>query len=81
MSARDSQGGASALPDRHPDWIDPDVDLLGVDGNAFVILATVDRGLRRAGNSPEVRAAYREAATAGDYDHLLAVSMLYAGMI
>lgn len=65
----------------HPDWIDPDLDLIGVDSNAFAIMGFVDRGLRRAGNSQEVRDAYREEATAGDYDHLLRVSMAYAGML
>ncbi len=65
----------------HPDWINPDVDLVGVDGNAFSIMGYVNRALRKAGNSQAVRDAYQDAATEGDYDHLLRVSMLYAGMM
>lgn len=66
------------LPDG---WISPDVDLVGVDGNAFAILAFTTRALRDAGNASEVVDAYKETATAGDYDHLLAVSMAYCGML
>lgn len=66
----------------HKDWINPHVDLEDVDGNAFVIIATLAQGLRRAGNSDEVIETYREAAVrGGDYDNLLRVSMLYAGML
>lgn len=65
--------------ERHPDWIDPEFELEGIDGNAFMVLGAVSKSLRRAGNSPEVIAAYREQATAGDYEHLLAMSIRYAG--
>jgi hypothetical protein len=65
----------------HPDWIDPDLDLEGVDGNAFAVLAYVMRGLRAADNPEHVVAAYQEEATSGDYNHLLLVSMAYAGMV
>jgi hypothetical protein len=54
---------------------------VGTDGNAFAILGVVTRALRRVGNPPEVIDAYKAQATAGDYDHLLAVSMVYAGMM
>lgn len=64
----------------HPDWIDPELDLVGVDGNAFAVMGAVTTALRRAGNSPAVIAAYREQAMSGDYDSLLATSMMYAGM-
>lgn len=66
---------------RHEDWINPDLDLVGIDGNAFAVMGAVSRALRRAGNPPAVVDAYRKEATAGDYDNLLAVSMAYAGMI
>ena len=48
-----------------------------IDGNAFAVLAAVTRALRKAGRGPEVIAEYREKATGGDYNHLLAVSMEY----
>jgi len=49
------------------------------DGNAFAILATVERGLRTAGNPPSVIDEYRRQATAGDYDFLLRVSLAFTG--
>lgn len=71
----------TVVQDRHPDWINPEADLVGVDGNAFMIMGFVWKELRRAGNSKEVQDRYLEQATAGDYDHLLQVSMAYAGML
>lgn len=71
-----------SAPTKLPDaWVNPDADLVGVDGNAFSILGYTTRALRRAGNPPEVVEAYKAEATTGDYDHLLAVSMTYCGMI
>lgn len=47
------------------------VKLTGTDGNAFAVLGTVSKALRRAGVADaEVKAFYAEA-TSGDYDHLL----------
>lgn len=60
-------------------WVDPGVQLLGVDNNAFAIMGTVTRGLKRAGNSQEIIDRYQKLAMDGDYDHLLAVSLVYAG--
>lgn len=51
------------------------VKLLGQDGNAFAILGNVQRALRRAKVPKEEIDAYVEEATAGDYDHLLQVTM------
>lgn len=53
------------------------VRLLGEDGNAFAIMGSVSRALRRAGYSEEFTKQYREEATQGDYDHLLMVTMQY----
>jgi hypothetical protein len=66
---------------RHPDWIDPAADLVGVDGNAFAVMGVVVRELRRVGNSQAVIDAYTAAAKSGDYDDLLRVSMDYCGML
>lgn len=60
---------------------DVDVELLGHDGNAFYILGAVDRELRRAGVSQEERDSYREEATSGDYDHLLAVTEQWVNIV
>ena len=51
--------------------------LVGVDSNAFAIMGHVARSLKRAGNPTSVIDSYRTLAMAGDYDHLLAVSMAY----
>ena len=52
------------------------VKLVGEDGNAFSIMGRVSRALRRAG-MPEKAEEYLARATAGDYDHLLAVTLEY----
>jgi hypothetical protein len=49
--------------------------LVGVDGNAFSIMAFVSRAMRRAGLSREEIDVYRAMATSDDYDHLLYVSI------
>ena len=53
------------------------VDLLGEDGNAFAIMGRVRKAMRRAGVENDVIEAYTKEATAGDYDHLLRVTMDY----
>ena len=65
----------------HPDWQNPDADLVGVDGNAFAVMGFTKRALEDAGNSREVVDAYMQDAQAGDYDQLLQVSMAYCGML
>lgn len=52
-------------------------DLIGVDGNAFLIMGFVTGVLRRASASREFIAAYQAEATSGDYQHLLATSIAY----
>ena len=52
------------------------VRLVGEDGNAFSILGRVSRALKRAG-MPEKVEEYLTRATAGDYNHLLAVTLEY----
>jgi hypothetical protein len=55
----------------------PEVKLLGEDGNAFAVLGATRRAMRRAGWSDDEIGEYSKAATAGDYDHLLQVTMAY----
>lgn len=52
-----------------------EVDLVGQDGNAFVILGAVRRAMRRAGVSSEEIDSFDDEATSGDYDHLLSTCM------
>lgn len=47
------------------------VKLVGEDGNAFSIIARVQRALRTKGVPAEEIDAFRAEATSGDYDHLL----------
>jgi len=49
-----------------------------MDGNAFFIIGTIKKALKRAGADDEYIEKYATEATSGDYDHLLQVSMEYA---
>lgn len=49
--------------------------LVGVDGNAYVVMGYVKGAMREVGMSQDEREAYVTDATSGDYKHLLCVSM------
>jgi len=51
------------------------VQLSGTDGNAFAIIGTVQRELKRAGVRPAELAEFVQEATSGDYDHVLQTAM------
>lgn len=53
------------------------VPLVGEDGNAFAIMGRVVEALEDAGNDESVINSYMEQATAGDYDHLLQVTLAF----
>ena len=53
------------------------VRLVGEDGNAFAIMGRVVEALEDAGNDQSVIDSYMEQATAGDYDHLLQVTLAF----
>ena len=56
------------------DGIDkPTVQLIGRDGNAYMILGSCLTAARKAGWSKEKMKDFEEKATAGDYDCLLRV--------
>jgi hypothetical protein len=57
--------------------LDPVDILLGIDGNAFNVIGTAVKFLRKAGATPEYIEAYRNEAMSGDYDHLLAATVAY----
>lgn len=53
------------------------VQLTGGDGNAFAIIGTVSKALKRAGLA-DVAAEFRDRAyAAGSYDELLQLAMSY----
>ena len=56
------------------------VKLSEKDGNAFLILGAVQNALKRAGVSKEEQKSYFVEATAGDYDHLLQVTMRWVSV-
>jgi hypothetical protein len=51
-----------------------EVELSGHDGNAFAVMASVNRALRNAGATPEEIAQYQQESMSGDYDNLLRVA-------
>lgn len=51
------------------------VALVGNNGNAFFILGTCLRAMRRAGLTKEEQDAFQKEATSGDYNHLLNTCM------
>lgn len=62
---------------RHPEVT---VNLIGNNGNAFVIMGMVRRALKLAGVGPEEIEAYTQEATSGDYDNLLQTTMRWVNV-
>jgi hypothetical protein len=54
---------------------DIEVDLSNSDGNAFAIIGTVRKALRRAGITDDKIKEFSDDAMSGDYDHLLQTCM------
>lgn len=57
------------------------VKLIGQDGNAFAILGTVVREMRRKKVDEAIINEYKQEARSGDYNHLLAVTMDYVEVV
>lgn len=51
--------------------------LVGLDGNAFSVIAAVRKAMRSQGFSAEEVTEFTRKATSGDYDNLLRVCMEY----
>jgi hypothetical protein len=58
-----------------PKYPNIEVELIGQDGNAFAILARVQRALRSARLPEGEIQEFMAEATSGDYSHLLATVM------
>jgi hypothetical protein len=71
QSDRQRNGEIMSEP-RYPDVV---VQLTGNDGNAFTILATIQKALKRAGVEKSEVDAYFIESTSGDYDHLIRTAM------
>jgi hypothetical protein len=52
-------------------------EITGQDDNAFAVMARAIKGMKQAGYSKELIEQYKKAATSGDYDNLLFVTMEY----
>ena len=59
---------------------DVEVELIGQNGNAFLIIGKVRRALKSAGED-EAADAFVDEATSGDYDHLLRTVHSYVTII
>ena len=59
----------------------PEIQLIGVDGDAFSVMGIAVRALKSEGNDSEVVDAYQKEAMSGDYDHLLQTTMTYCEVI
>lgn len=55
----------------------PVVELVGQDGNAFVVLGLCRKAAKQAGWKSDQIDAFLKEAMAGDYDHLLATACKY----
>lgn len=63
-----------------PKYPDVEVQLIGSDGNAFMIMGKVAKALRRHGVSNTEVAEYHEESMSGDYDNLLATAMKWVNV-
>lgn len=52
-----------------------EVQLIGQDGNAFLVVGRVARALQEAGVSEEERLTFTATALGGDYDKVLQTAM------
>lgn len=59
---------------------DIDVQLVGGDGNAFVMIGTVSMALRKHGVSAEEITEFRNEAMSGDYDNVLQTIMRWVNI-
>lgn len=60
---------------------DIDVKLIGTDGNAFSIMAKVNKALQKAGVSKDERDQYMAEAMSSDYDNLLRVTQEWVNVL
>jgi hypothetical protein len=63
-----------------PKYEEIHVDLIGEDGNAFVIIARVMRAMRRAGVLDVQIEEFRKEATSGDYDNVIQTVMKWVNV-
>lgn len=57
-----------------------EVELVGQDGNAFAIMASVSKAMRRAQVPQAEIDKYLKESTSGDYDNLLRTAMRWVSV-
>lgn len=55
----------------------PKYNLVGIDGNAYAIMAYVSRAMKEQGFNPSQIYIYLASAKNKDYSHLISVSITY----
>ncbi len=58
----------------------PTVRLTGQDGNAFAVMGTVKKALKKAGYPKEEVDKYLEESMSGDYNNLLVVAQKWVNV-
>ena len=58
----------------------PTVQLTGQDGNAFAVMGTVQKALKKAGYPKEEVDKYLEESMSGDYNNLLVVAQKWVNV-
>ena len=61
--------------------VKPELQLTGLNGNAFVIMGNAASVLKRAGFSTAEVEQYKKEAKSGNYDHLLQVTMSWCDCV
>lgn len=57
-----------------------EVEISGIDGNAFSIMGATTKALRRAGVPKEEQDQYFQEATSGDYDNVISTTMKWVSI-
>lgn len=57
-----------------------EVELSGVDGNAFCLIGAVTRALKQSGAKKEELDEFRKEALSGDYDNMLQTCMKWVNV-
>ena len=60
-----------------PKYKEIEVQLTGMNGNAFGVLGAMSRSLRSNGINEDEIESFNDEATSGDYNHLLRTCMIW----
>jgi hypothetical protein len=63
------------IPD---DLIPPEVEIVGIDGNAGALMGHIAQAMKAAGNPTEMIDRFRKELMSGDYEHVIRTCMAYS---